>query len=343
MAYANLVAQSCSTHQEKFQRFRDYLCSRNGTYDYSGDGLGWTLHDSVYAVDEDNLTDGDYFVVYSAGESGDEDMYIKFWYETTTTWMRTCGYLYWDNSAHTGNLYYGTVTGYGMCTLGTASYSISIYGDLDSFALINEYGTTVTTQMYCFGKTENPMYDDTVATAAGALTAGSDVSIALDAVPSTWNVGQGFMIRDTVDGEKAFIKTIDGNTITADLDNSYLAGSKSALDLIYLIPATSAPAVFYGPGSHDQGQAWGAANCYVSGGAVMSPVGGCVPDTMNQEYLASAITLHDTAPDGYFGTMRNVFITGANGKVHKDVLTAMDGTEYRYWKVGNYHYVVLEA
>ena len=101
MAYANLLEQACTDKEEVFQRLRDFICKRNGTYDYSSTGIGWTLHDAVYATDEDNCASGDYFVIYSAGEGTKEDMY--FLVTWATNYINFVAYQSWDNSAHSGS------------------------------------------------------------------------------------------------------------------------------------------------------------------------------------------------------------------------------------------------
>lgn len=339
MGYVNLVGQACATPEECFQRMRDFLCKRAGTYDYSTTGIGWTLHDSSYAVDEDNLTDGDYIVVYSPGESGDEDIYIKFSYETTTYWMTVIGYLYWNNSTHAGVTAFNA-TVYGLMTRGT-DHSIWIYGDLDAFNLVQNYNTTLYECAY-FGRTTGLLYDDTVATCSSALTAGSDVSIALDAVPSTWKVGQSFFVRDNAGIEKATIKTIVSNTITADLTNSYAAGSKSATDLCYTIPRAVAVGSSYGLINHD-GDAGGTYTTLSGNTILTSIITNNVPDTMNDAYLCEPIALYDTSPDGYYGVLKNIFKTASSGKTTLDILTSNDGTEYRFFVVGSYFFLFKEV
>ena len=112
MAYANLVNQSCiGFTEEAFQRIRDFICKRNGTYDYSATGIGWTLHDSYYATDEDNCAIGDWFVVKSVGESGDEDLYFKIkWHEADH--MSLQGMLYWNAITDTGVVNYPSTDTY---------------------------------------------------------------------------------------------------------------------------------------------------------------------------------------------------------------------------------------
>lgn len=339
MSYVNLVAQACVTPEECFQRMRDFICRRNGTYDYSTTGIGWTLHDSSYATDEDNLTDGDFIVIYSAGESGDDDMYIKLDYEVTTTWAKVTGYLYWNNSTHAGVLPFNTAP-YGIFTRGS-DHVLYIYGDLSSFSVIQYYNSSTYQGSY-FGKADNLLYDDTVATCSGSLTAGSDVSIALDAVPSTWEVDQAFFIRDDAGIEKAIIKTIVSNTITADLVNSYAAGSKSQTDNSFVIPRAAAMGSSYGLAGHSG--VFASANIFVTEVAIANTVvSGCIPDTMNSSYLANTILIYDNNPDGYYGILRNFYITTVAGKTALDILITKDGDEYRYIYVGVYHLLFKEV
>ena len=239
MAYVNLVSQSAADKAEAFCRIRDFICKRNGTYDYSTTGIDWTLWDAVYAVDEDNPQLGDYFVIFSAGESGDEDLYFKF--EWVSGYFKIRGYQSWDPSTHAGANVYNTSNNMTFAETLTSSY-ISIYGNLDFVVSIQDDSGTYWHGV-CFGKIEKPSedFDETVATCSSTLTAGSDVSIALDSVPSSWKVGSEVIIRTihtdnmaTVEVEYITIKTIVGNTITADLTNNYTANSKLTDFLCYV-------------------------------------------------------------------------------------------------------------
>lgn len=231
MAYANLVNITCTDKEEFFQRLRDFVCKRNGTYDYSSTGIGWTLHDSVYATDEDNCAINDYFVIYSPGEGGDDDLYFKIVW--TTSYIKCYGYQSWDNSTHTGgNVYAYNVSNFIVSETGT--YILWIYGNLNALLFLNDLMST-DCRGVSFGRMDKG-YDDlseTVATCSTTLTAGSDVSIVVDAVPSNWAVDKEIYIRTTHDDaistvkmEKITIKTLSGTTLTADLTNSYTTGSK---------------------------------------------------------------------------------------------------------------------
>ena len=245
MAYKNLVNQLCADKTEVFCRMRDFICKRNGTYaDYSTDGIGWTLWDAVYAVDEDNPQLGDYFVMFSAGESGDEDLYIYVeWYSGD---LKIRGYQSWDPSTHTGSArYYSNAANLFLEETVTAIY-FNIYGDLDW--LMPHYKNASLDHRSCFFGAVDCAVEEVnrdVATCSSALTAGSDVSITVDSVPSDWEVGSELFIRTThtdnmatVEMEYITIKTLVGNTITADLTKNYTADSKLCVFVAYLSPTS---------------------------------------------------------------------------------------------------------
>jgi len=251
VAYKNLINQLCLDKTEMFCRIRDFICKRNGTYDYSTDGIGWTLWDSVYAVDEDNPQIGDYFVITSAGESGNEDLYFKF--EWTSGAFRVRGFQSWDPSTHAGSArYFANVDNYYALETISNIY-LNIRGDLDF--LISHYKlTTNDHRVVSFGAIESAVsgVDRTIATCASALSAGSDVSITVDSVPASWEVGREIFIRTvhtdnmaTVEMETITIKTLVGNTITADLVDNYTAGSKLCVFVDYICQGATSFAAGY--------------------------------------------------------------------------------------------------
>ena len=230
MAYKNLVNVTCANKKEAFCRIRDFLCKRSGTYDYSSDGIGWTLHDASYAADEDNPQTNDWFVLYSPGEGGKDDLYFKVTWVSAN--LKVEGFQAWDNSTHAGSANkYNISNNFTMADSG--SLLIWVYGDLDGAVLVNRL--TTSDYRVCLFEKCAPAYTDmtgAIAVCSSALTAGSDVSITVDAVPANWAVGKQVFIRTTHDNamatvtiEKITIKTLDGDTITADLTHSYTADS----------------------------------------------------------------------------------------------------------------------
>lgn len=229
MAYVNLVNQACAGKIELFCRVRDYICKRNGTYDYSTTGIGWTLHDSSYATDEDNPVTNDWFVIKSEGEGGKDNLYFRF--KWIASYITVHGFQMWDNFAHSGSKQYSTASNFSVEDAGAKT--LWIYGDLNEVFIINKLSTT-DYRATSFGKGEPGWIDQSeeIATCSTTLTAGTDVSVVLDAIPSYWVPGREVYIRTTHDDnisnvhiEKTELKTVSSGVVTVDLSNSYIAGS----------------------------------------------------------------------------------------------------------------------
>lgn len=242
MAYKNLVMQPCVDKVEFFCRLRDFLCARNGTYDYSASGIGWSLHDSSYAVDEDNPQLGDWFVVYSPGESGREDLYYRFDWENA--YLNVTGHLYWDSTSHVGVTPYSTQNNFTVYE--SVALELSLWGDLDFVTLCESVGHASYDYIHFFGKTANSVYDDSVAIAASAYSSGSDVQIALDTVPTSWQVGGAIFIRDTASVKRVVIKAMDASSVTVDLPVAFAVGSKLSQVLGYVCNSSSTAMGCYG-------------------------------------------------------------------------------------------------
>lgn len=219
MAYTQLVDIQCTNAADFFQRFRDFVCKRNGTYDYSVTGIGWTLHDSVYAVNQNTLTANDYIVIYSPGESGREQMYFRISYLGTTQ-LAMLGYLYWNNTTHGGVISYES----SLYAMGVAaSPKLCVYGNLDSVAFLN--GNAVSVAWRMFGKLQSfdsNIVSETIAFSTTDLSAGIDKSIVLDiTLPSDWGVNKNLFIWDNAHIEQVSIKTINTSTKTITVNLVY--------------------------------------------------------------------------------------------------------------------------
>ena len=338
MAYVNLVNQACAGGtMEVFQRLRDFVCKRNGTYNYSATGIGWTLHDSYYATDEDNCAIGDWFVVKSVGESGDEDIYFQVkWY--AANYLNINGMLYWNAATDTAVHQYSSTTANVLYCGDAISIPLWIYGDLDQFLVGTKpsatyYQTTV-------GLTEDLPYDTTVATCSGALSSGSDVSITVDAVPAEWAVGRNLFIRDTANIDKITIKTLVGLVITADLTNNFVAGSKLVADLSYMCaPSTAISATRYCLINH-----LGTKNQTLIPSHNSSLISSCDPDEMNDEPVGAPITLNGLA-SGFHGKLKNVCRIDANisGVSDENLYADMAGVNWRVFNATGYAIMVKEV
>jgi len=230
MAYANLVKQTVAEQTEMFKRLRDFICKRNGSYDYSTTGIGWTLHDAVYAVNQDTLTVGDYIVLYSPGEDGLQSLYFKVTY-TGTGQIDTIGYLYWNNSTHAGT------QGYGNChfyTTAATSSELWVYGNLDYIFLFNRYGTTY--NIAHFGWCPGSPYDQNITSAPSSIASGSSRVVSFTSVPASWIVVKYLFVRDTTNIERVLITNISGNDVTfSSFVASYAAGAKFSLMITYAL------------------------------------------------------------------------------------------------------------
>lgn len=335
MAYANLVKVSCANLAEMFCRTRDFLCKRFGTYDYSLSGIGWTIHDSRYAVDEDNPAINDYVVIKSTGESGDEDLYFKFVW-TSSTAMSFVGYQSWDASTHAGANDYGGTTSWTVAA--SDAPFLWIYGDLDSFTCLkmNSGGTYVIG--VTVGKLDLPFEGITgeVATCTSTLTAGTDVSIVVDTVPSNWEVDRELFIRtthtnntSTVKIEKITIKTIVGNTITADLTNSYTANSKLTDFLGYMGPENATFA--YSGELINLNGALNTAQGSVYNSNIVST--NTDPGLHESRYIIGELMICGSY--GFSGKFENICRIYNTSLTHEDVLEDIDGVEWRYLLVYN--------
>jgi hypothetical protein len=343
VAYAYLYNQSITSTIQAFQHLRDFLCKRNGTYDHSSDGIGWTLHDSSYATDEDNITAGDWFVVKSTGESGNEQLYLKVEYSSATN-MLGLGYMYWNAGTDTGSNGYGYSTGsrwgYGISS---TPVTLSIYGDLDHFV----WGTAATTgsdlQGAGFGKLtcaadEGP---ETV----GNLSSGSDVSITVaDATEVQYAVGNKLVLYDDSNLEFVTIKTNNGSdTLTADLTNSYTS-AKIRTYLPYVISGASQDNVY------DSGYMYMPITTDSTNDNVSFEYAAPIADTtgdpgLNNRFLAIPMALNITAPvdQGISMTIPNMYLVDELPSLSiADVMVDKSGNNWRYISLEGRYRIVRE-
>lgn len=321
MAYRNLIGLAVSG-TDFFKALRDFLCSRNS---YSATGIGWTLHDAVYAVDENTISANDYFVIYSAGENGKEDFYFRFKFSSASSLLYVSSYLYWNATTHAG---VNQINSEAFLLTGVSgSDKLWIYGNLDHFIIVHFNGTSYYAPY--FGKCDDLAFDDTVAICSGALSSGTDVTIAVDTVPVSWFIGMPLFIRDNANIKKITIKTLVGNTITADLPVSFSAGAKLRGDHSQIFSHINEMAGFYyGLISHD-GNSGGTA-LYLTA-VTQSWQNNVIPDVMYNETATAKYLLYDNSPDGYYGTLKDVWAIASTGRTAEEVLTDRNGNLYRYF------------
>jgi len=339
MAYKNLIAEDldASSETEWFMRMRDFVCKRNGTYDYSLSGIGWTLHDAVYAADEDNVAVNDYIVVYSAGEEGVDDLYYQI--TLINDYITIHGWQYWDAGTHTGSgIHYYRDNG---MQIRADPEQIWIYGDLD-FVHMVAVGVAGNTNWYngAFGLLETNYLKSlenltvpvarNVQTCSTPLTAGAGVSIVVpDSSSRLWQAGRNLMIMDNTNFEMLTVTTNDGNgNMTATLSNSYTAGARISVVFPYFVTGGSNSTHFYYSGKcvcmHDMaGNHAGTFNeamtfNYGFGTAITNlNVGGAT--TWNSAYSIVPYSWYD-ATNGYIGNLPHCGYTPGTGLVTNDLL-----------------------
>lgn len=321
MAYKNLVAEAIASRAEVFKRFRDWLCQRNGSYDYSATGLGWTLHDSSYATNENSLASNDYFVAKSIGESGKEDIYIKVTYSATSGQIQVQFFQYWNNTTHAGVNGMAAVNNWTVTESGSGT--LYIYANLDKFFVF----TIISTSRYgCLcGIVDDSFYDRTIAISSGAVSAGSNKVVTMDTIPTSWAVGGKVVVRDNTNMERVTISAISGMDVTfTSFAASYSAGCKFAKDYPIICSSgnniSTSYILLFGHNSTK----------VVASSVVLPTVPGTAgnPDGLDGEYLAAPLEItEDTS--GYIGMVLGILIISSTGFTDLAVYTTPEGVNYR--------------
>ncbi len=326
MAYANLIAVSCNNPIETFMRFRDFMCKRNGTYDYSTTGVGWTYHDSSYAINESTISVNDYFVMYSAGEDGLRDMYYKVQYVSGA--INIYGYLYWNNTTHAGTQQFG-INNTWTNTLATNNV-MWVYADLDAFIGISKYGTTYYSGMG--GWMPDSPISSAITVAPGAITAGSNVVVNFTSIPGTWAVGTKLFVRDTANIERVTISAINGTSVTfSSFAASYAAGCKFQLEMTNYVGGGNAAGNYYLLIDHAGTKNTIIAPDYIG---VAYPSTG---DGLSGNYVAKKIYLSSAA--NWMGPLKNQYQTVSltSESTHTD-----GPTNYRFFNIYSSRFALVK-
>jgi len=333
----NLIAQTCNGGiGELFKRIRDFICARNGSYDYSTTGIGWTLHDSFYATNQDSCALNDWFVVKSTGETGSRDLYYRIkWVAATQLIVE--GYLYWNNSSHTGILLFSNTNNINASTSTLITW---IYGDLDHFLI-----STKVSSVYCgqySGGLEKTWGDQSTAISTTALTTGSGKTITLNSLPASpdWAVGKKVFIWDNGNVELITITYVDNilNEIKANLVYSYSINAKLCKNLnnfltgntSFTTPTLSYDRLLIGK----NGVITNSVARYATCGAPPTFVTKN-PDVQNNEYGVYPVTIYSGTSStdfGYCGCLIDVRYISSTNLVSEDIVT--DNTNN--WRVFNF-------
>lgn len=319
MSYANLISQICTDNADEFKRIRDFVCKRNGSYDYSTTGIGWTLHDAVYATDQDSVSFGDYFVAYSPGEDGDQDIYVKITY--LSGYISVHAYLYWNNSTHSGVQAATTTNNFTATNSLTAT--LWVYGDLDCLVFVAKYGTVY--YAVSAGHFPDSQFATSVATSAYSVSSGSSVVISVDTVPTGFSVGRKIYIRDNAAVEICEITDISGTDITVDsLSNSYSAGCKLQGEVsTYCSCSINIFSNIYPVISH------------AGTSSLTHTLDGSsgVSSTTDDGLLGGSVlsSLYFSAASSFMGPVKNAFFVSSSGRTSEQTETDNNGITYRFF------------
>lgn len=317
MAYKRLSGVSLNNPKETFQHIRDFLCQLNGIADYSTAGVGWTLHDAVYAVSSSNISINDYFVIASTGEDGNRQLFFRFIY--VNGYITVYGYLNWNNTTHTGTHLYGTSSSW--TNTDATNNVLFIYSDLDAFVCIARYSSSYNAQLG--GWCPESRRSTTVTTIGAAISSGSNVVVTFASVPTGWDVGDRVFMYDNANIERVQINNISGNDVTfATIASSYASGAKFIMEDTYYCTAANGSHYYRRIGNsgtkNEVSYPW-----LNSGPAVTS---GDPLD--NIPYPAVSMFLYSTT--SFYGPIKNAFIAQASAFTGESSHT-VEGVAHKYF------------
>ena len=324
MAYKDLVSQAVASNAEVFKRVRDFICNQTLDYSYAGLGIGWTYWDSSYASSHSSPAVGDWFVIQSSGESGNDDLYFKFTF-TSTTYFTITQYQYWNASTHVG--VNGSAASNNFYVTAATTGPLWVYGNLDFCVVICTNSGAKYFQY--FGSIDSPVYDKTITISSSAVAAGSSVAVTLNSVPSSWYVGGRVLVHDNANMERIIVSNISGNVVTfTSIAASYAANCKFAVDFPVVHGVTVNNTLtqgFYEYFSHTgvkmAATSTNTQNTYVGAEAN--------PDGLNGDYIVTQCEWGNTSPEGYLGSHSKLLASAGGTFTDGQVLTNYSGQNFR--------------
>lgn len=185
---------------------------------------GWTLW-------EDGMGQAQpYFVVYSPGVSGHEDIYLQFIDDAITDRIAVRSGLYWDTVSHAfvKPVYSGSTTIY---TSDSAAFNYWMFGTLDRLAIVTRIGSNY--YVHYSGLLKR-FWSSSIAITQQAASAGSNVVVPVNDA-SVLSPDRYYVIKDNANIARVRVTATDTvsnpNTITiASLATGYSAGAKIGED-----------------------------------------------------------------------------------------------------------------
>lgn len=338
--YRNLINVGGLDEAGVFRHVKDWLTSRNGIADYSSTGLGWTLHDSSFAVDADTPTVGDWVVITSPGEDGKQALYYRILYSTLAqSILRTSAGLFWNAST---NAWVKPMAG-GDHAAGPTSggpFNLYIYGDLDAFTVVVGNGTNFFFRW--FGLLADPLYDPAPVTSTGAVSAGSNVVVPVDAVPSWWSAGRAVIIRDNANIERAVISAVGADTVTlTTLAAGYGSGARLAADYpLAMTAGVNNLSTLYAMVARS-----GSVGTTTSLSSALNSLlyNYADPDALNSDHAADQIIYYSSSAQGIYGALPDVLVASVTGITSGNIYQDATGWYWRALREGSNMYLFLEV
>lgn len=308
----SLLNRASSSMPDVFKIVRDFVCKRG---EFANTGIGWTLHDAVYAVDENNISLGDYVIFYSPSSSGVDHQYIYFEYDTTARFYAG-GYNFWNKTNHTGTR--NSVEYLNINNMPITAVWIS--GDIDQVFITVVTSSATYVSSLSFGYIKPKDNQSPFIQIPAAVTVGANKILTFTEIPSWFEVGRTIVFRDEANVSGAKISDINGNNVTfATLSYSFTASAVLKRELPIFCSASSALASAKVMSDFTVNP-WASLNRDVNP-ATVTPINTGVP--ARDIYLANAYTL--------FGPIANIKVVGnvaafAQGSAH-----IIGADQYRYF------------
>ncbi|MEN6358290.1 MAG: hypothetical protein ABFD83_14550 [Armatimonadota bacterium] len=207
--------QTASNTADLLAKLKDFLTNT----------CGWTLHDDGMGQAQP------YFVAYSAGESGQEDIYLQFIDDSSTNMISIRGALYWDAASHTAVKPVYSASNTGIVTSDSASFNCWLFGSLDRVFIVTRIGAIYNPH---YSGLIKRFWSEQIAVTQEAAGVGSDITVSVNDA-SILTPGKYYIIKDNTNITRVQITATDlvsnPNTVTiANLSAGYSAGAKIGED-----------------------------------------------------------------------------------------------------------------
>lgn len=296
---------------------------------------GWTLHDDVSATEP-------YFVAYSPGESGNERIYLRYLDSSTAGRISVSAWQYWNATTHAGvNGAYNTAFPT-IVSSDSGSFVYWFFCDLDHVVVVTKISAVYAMQ---YAGIPDRFWSSSIATASGAISAGSDVVVQVDDA-SAVTVGKKAVIVDNANIELATVSARDTsstpNTITfATVAKSYTSGAQIGEDPRPTLVAQNSSLAGYAVNGSNGWTATTGQNIVVDRPAWISYGD---PDTrQGLTTLAAFVVYHSAVGNEEIrGTLKKVYATGGGNLSSEDTLTVGSDT-YRAFNLATYGWAAIKV